>query len=185
MKVNIALLTVTDTRTIDNDKSGGILVNKIKEANHNLLDRKICKDNNIEFLKIPLSIIGILYLLYLAYDSFQSSNLKNEKIELNNKYDQNALLSGVILSITNPQNIFYWAALGSAFGALGIKEPTTYHYFIFFLGFISSSIIWCFICALAVEKIFRFTNSLIKKYIFRICSLVFIYLAFGTLYSLI
>ena len=140
---------------------------------------------NIEFLKIPLSTIGILYLLYLAYDSFQSSNLKNEKIELNNKYDQNALLSGVILSITNPQNIFYWAALGSAFGALGVKEPTTYHYFIFFLGFISSSIIWCFICALAVEKIFRFTNSLIKKYIFRICSLVFIYLAFGTLYSLI
>ena len=39
--------------------------------------------------------------------------------------------------------------------------------------------------ALAVEKIFRFTNSLIKKYIFRICSLVFIYLAFGTLHSLI
>ena len=140
---------------------------------------------NIEFLKIPLSTIGILYLIYLAYDSFQSSNLKNEKIELNNKYDQNALLSGVILSITNPQNIFYWAALGSAFGALGVKEPTTYHYFIFFLGFISSSIIWCFICALAVEKIFRFTNSQIKKYIFRICSLVFIYLAFGTLHSLI
>ena len=45
MKVNIALLTVTDTRTIDNDKSGGILVEKFKEANHNLIDRKICKDN--------------------------------------------------------------------------------------------------------------------------------------------
>ena len=43
MKINIALLTVTDTRTIDNDKSGGILVNKIKEADHNLIDRKICK----------------------------------------------------------------------------------------------------------------------------------------------
>ena len=50
MKVNIALLTVTDTRTIDNDKSGGILVNKIKEANHNLLDRKICKDNKDEIV---------------------------------------------------------------------------------------------------------------------------------------
>ena len=45
MQVNIALLTVTDTRTFDNDKSGGILVNKIKEANHNLVDRKICKDD--------------------------------------------------------------------------------------------------------------------------------------------
>jgi len=52
MRVNIALLTVTDTRTIDNDKSGGILVNKIKEANHNLIDRKICKDNKDEILLI-------------------------------------------------------------------------------------------------------------------------------------
>ena len=52
MRVNIALLTVTDTRTIDNDKSGGILVNKIKESNHNLIDRKICKDNKNEIVLI-------------------------------------------------------------------------------------------------------------------------------------
>tara|TARA_Y100001936_G_C15712383_1_gene476643 strand:+ start:41 stop:541 length:501 start_codon:yes stop_codon:yes gene_type:complete len=52
MKVNIALLTVTDTRTFDNDKSGAILVDKIKEANHNLLDRKICKDNKDDILVI-------------------------------------------------------------------------------------------------------------------------------------
>ena len=52
MKVNIALLTVTDTRTFDNDKSGAILVGKIKEANHNLIDRKICKDNKDEIVKI-------------------------------------------------------------------------------------------------------------------------------------
>ena len=29
MIVNIALLTVTDTRTLENDKSGSILINKI------------------------------------------------------------------------------------------------------------------------------------------------------------
>ena len=52
MKVNIALLTVTDTRTFENDKSGGILVNKIEEANHNLADRKICKDNKEDIKSI-------------------------------------------------------------------------------------------------------------------------------------
>ena len=52
MNVNIALLTVTDTRTFDNDKSGAILVDKIKEANHNLTDRKICKDNKDDIVKI-------------------------------------------------------------------------------------------------------------------------------------
>ena len=52
MNVNIALLTVTDTRTFYNDKSGAILVEKIKEANHNLIDRKICKDNKEDIVLI-------------------------------------------------------------------------------------------------------------------------------------
>ena len=52
MRVNIALLTVTDTRTLKNDKSGAILTNKISEANHNLVDRKICKDNKKDIKKI-------------------------------------------------------------------------------------------------------------------------------------
>ena len=54
MQVNIALLTVTDTRTIDTDKSGAILVKKIKEQNHNLLDRKIVKDEKEDIKKILL-----------------------------------------------------------------------------------------------------------------------------------
>ena len=52
MNVNIALLTVTDTRTFENDKSGSILVNKIEESKHTLIDRKICKDNKEEIIKI-------------------------------------------------------------------------------------------------------------------------------------
>ena len=52
MQVNIALLTVTDTRTLKNDKSGSILVNKIDKAKHNLIDRKICKDNKKNIKKI-------------------------------------------------------------------------------------------------------------------------------------
>ena len=52
MQVNIALLTVTDTRTIDTDKSGGILIKKIKEQNHKLIDRKIVKDEKDQIKKI-------------------------------------------------------------------------------------------------------------------------------------
>ena len=52
MKINIALLTVTDTRDFENDKSGSILVDKIDEAKHNLVDRKICKDNKKDIKQI-------------------------------------------------------------------------------------------------------------------------------------
>ena len=64
MEVNIALLTVTDTRTIDNDKSGEILVKKIKEQKHKLIDRKIVKDEKKSIKK------GLL------------DWLKNEKIDV-------------------------------------------------------------------------------------------------------
>ena len=55
MQVNIALLTVTDTRTIDTDKSGSILVKKINEQNHKLIDIKIVKDEKDKIKKILLS----------------------------------------------------------------------------------------------------------------------------------
>ena len=52
MQVNIALLTVTDTRTIDTDKSGEILVKKINEQKHKLIDRKLVKDEKKLIKKI-------------------------------------------------------------------------------------------------------------------------------------
>ena len=42
--VNIAVLTVSDTRTEEDDKSGQVLVDRIKDAGHNLAEKKIIKD---------------------------------------------------------------------------------------------------------------------------------------------
>ena len=43
--VGIAVLTVSDTRTMNDDKSGNTLVTRIEEAGHKLIDRSICKDD--------------------------------------------------------------------------------------------------------------------------------------------
>ena len=42
--VNIAVLTVSDTRTEADDKSGQFLVDRIKDAGHHLAEKKIIKD---------------------------------------------------------------------------------------------------------------------------------------------
>ena len=52
MQVNIALLTVTDTRTIETDKSGAILIKKINEQNHKVIDRKLVKDEKVLIKKV-------------------------------------------------------------------------------------------------------------------------------------
>ena len=43
--VRIAVATVSDTRTLENDKSGDTLVARISDAGHVLADRKIVKDD--------------------------------------------------------------------------------------------------------------------------------------------
>ena len=43
--VNIAVLTVSDTRTEADDKSGNVLVDRIKAAGHNVIERKIVTDD--------------------------------------------------------------------------------------------------------------------------------------------
>ena len=42
--VRIAILTVSDTRTFEDDRSGATLVKKLEAAGHELADRKIVKD---------------------------------------------------------------------------------------------------------------------------------------------
>jgi molybdenum cofactor biosynthesis protein B len=43
--VNIAVLTVSDTRTLKDDKSGNTLVDRIEGAGHIIIDRDIVKDD--------------------------------------------------------------------------------------------------------------------------------------------
>ena len=45
VSLNIAVLTVSDTRTVADDKSGQYLVDALKEAGHSLVDRAIVKDD--------------------------------------------------------------------------------------------------------------------------------------------
>lgn len=43
--LRIAVLTVSDTRTLDDDKSGATLVQRLTDAGHKLADRTIVKDD--------------------------------------------------------------------------------------------------------------------------------------------
>ncbi|GAA4887964.1 molybdenum cofactor biosynthesis protein B [Ferrimonas pelagia] len=43
--LNVAVLTLSDTRTLETDKSGQYLVDNLVEAGHTLVDRRIIKDD--------------------------------------------------------------------------------------------------------------------------------------------
>ncbi len=45
LPVNIAILTVSDTRTLEDDRSGDTLVSRAEGDGHKVVDRRICKDD--------------------------------------------------------------------------------------------------------------------------------------------
>ena len=45
ISINIAVLTISDSRTLENDKSGDFLVQKILKLGHKINDRKIIRDD--------------------------------------------------------------------------------------------------------------------------------------------
>ena len=50
--LNISVLTVSDTRTENDDKSGGLLVKRLSEEGHRVGEKKICPDNQYEIRAI-------------------------------------------------------------------------------------------------------------------------------------
>lgn len=50
--VNIAVLTVSDSRTLLTDKSGDLLTQRISDAGHNLIDRLIVQDEKFKIVEI-------------------------------------------------------------------------------------------------------------------------------------
>lgn len=53
--LNIAVLTVSDTRTLENDTSGQYLADKLTDAGHKLSDRKLMVDN-LEEIRDAISV---------------------------------------------------------------------------------------------------------------------------------
>ena len=50
--LNISVLTVSDTRTENDDKSGDLLVKRLSEEGHIMSEKKICPDNQYEIRAI-------------------------------------------------------------------------------------------------------------------------------------
>ena len=56
--INIAIVTISDTRILENDKSGDILEDRVLKSNHKIVSRNIVKDNFDEIYKLFSNLIN-------------------------------------------------------------------------------------------------------------------------------
>lgn len=139
----------------------------------------------LDWLRWPIGVCGVLYLLWLARDSWRAAGQEFSIRDVNEHTPKSALRAGVLLSVTNPQNIAYVAALGTAMGSLGVSEPSARDYAVFFAGLMIASIVWAFFCAAMVDRLFARSGAQWAKATYRLCAVAFVALALGTLRDLI
>lgn len=137
-----------------------------------------------ESLRMPVGIAGVAYLLWLAWDSWRAAGQHLDTRGSDAASHRSALKTGALLSLTNPQNVAYWAAMGSAMGALGVHEPDNTHYAVFFTAFMTASVLWCFVAATLVDRLFRRANTQWATLTYRLCAAALLALAIGSMRDL-
>ena len=131
-----------------------------------------------ERLRTPISVASVVYLSWLAWNAWQTSRGEFAiSVTLDEIDHRQALRSGVLLSLTNPQNVAYWAALGSALGSAGDNM-------VFFAGFMVSSAVWAFLVAALVDRAFRRVGARWARLTYRACAIAFLMLALSMLRQL-
>lgn len=138
----------------------------------------------IEQLRLPIGVAGVIYLLWLSWSSWKNSAAV-PPYSLTEEFDtRHAYRAGIWLSLSNPQNVAYWAALGSAFSAVGVLAPRPIDYAVLFFGFMMASVGWSFFCAALVSKMFSSVGSGWSRTTHRLCAVAFLALALASIRDL-
>ena len=138
----------------------------------------------LDTLRWPLGLAGAVYLIWLSWNSWQAARIEHRMDAGPATTDQEAMEKGMTLSLTNPQNIAYWAAMSGAMGAVGVVHPRFADYAVFFTGFMVASVVWCFVCAVMVDRVLRHLGARWTRFTYRLCAIALLALALGTLREL-
>jgi chemosensory pili system protein ChpE len=97
--------------------------------------------------KIVLSLVGILLMFKLAWGAIQDAR-KGRELETESAHSHRGdFTNGAFLSLGNPMNIVFWTGLGTTVFASISGRPQPVDFAIFFAGFLSGAVLWCFIMA--------------------------------------
>jgi chemosensory pili system protein ChpE len=97
--------------------------------------------------RIVISLIGILLMLKLAWDAIKDAQRGKDLDSAALNSNRGDFTNGAFLSLGNPMNIVFWTGLGTTVFASISGKPQLFDFAVFFAGFLSGAILWCFVMA--------------------------------------
>jgi len=131
--------------------------------------------NNIA--KIILSLIGIVLMLKLAWDAIKDARTGKELDTNTSNSTRGDFSTGAFLSLGNPMNIVFWTGLGTTVFASLSGKPAPIHFAIFFAGFLSGAILWCFVMAGLIAWGRKFVTATFFRWVNFTCGIALGYFA--------
>jgi chemosensory pili system protein ChpE len=125
--------------------------------------------NNIA--KIVLSLIGILLMLKLAWGAIQDAREGKELATNFSLTQRGDFTNGAFLSLGNPMNIVFWTGLGTTVFSSISGKPQPVDFAIFFAGFLSGAVLWCFVMAGVVAWGRKFVTPTFFRWVNFACGL--------------
>ena len=124
---------------------------------------------------VLLGLFGCSLLLRFAWDAWQASHA-DIKIAAAGDRRSNHFVAGAMLSLSNPQNITAWLGMSGTIIGLGFLNPQPIHLVVFFAGFMTAQVCWCFFFATVVAYGRRLITQRTYRWINRICAAALAYL---------
>jgi chemosensory pili system protein ChpE len=139
--------------------------------------------NNIA--KTILSLTGIFLMLKLAWDAIRDARKGKELNTAASASTRGDFATGAFLSLGNPMNIVFWTGLGTTVFASLSGKPQAVDFAIFFAGFLSGAIAWCFVMAGLVAWGRKIVTTNFFRWVNLACGIALGYFAFQLSWNLL
>jgi chemosensory pili system protein ChpE len=132
----------------------------------------------LAWVRLALSIAGVALLLYLGFTGLRSARPPKAAAlaeGVSTGSHSGAFRSGLAISLANPVAVGYWLSVGGALIAAGVAGSSPLQTGTFLGGYLTGTLAWGFILALAV----RWGQRLLSPRLFRLltvaCSLALLF----------